>query len=340
MYLYIYSNDISSKLPIANSLQSSIKKNIPDGFDSIEIRRVSPDIIAKYRIVCIDHFSIFQPIINISELYPYLDIISKCKNICLLTRDLHEWTFSKDHKTQWTPIMKLNKYKRIYQIPDAHGAGMHYLKKLLEQNNIKYLISIYDCKEFDKIISYTKTIPYVLSLHVDTDIYNDTIKVEKDIDILIYGDDLYPIYPLRNNIKRVVSKMHDVKHHIINIRNPIRDQELANLIKRAWLTVCTCSVCDYLVLKYFETSACGSVVIGNMATQGKPIWEDNYINIPDNANDEKIQTIILTALNNKQQLIEIGERMSQKIMNEYNYTEYGKKLKNICDSILIGNEKI
>jgi glycosyltransferase involved in cell wall biosynthesis len=128
-----------------------------------------------------------------------------------------------------------------------------------------------------------------------------------------------------------------VKYHIIdppNSFNPkICEQGLALLLNKAWLTVCKCSIYNYLVLKYFEASACGSVVVGNMASQGKNIWEDNYIHIPDDASDNQIKHIITDALANKEKLRKISETMSQKINLNYSYESFAKKFYNLCNNI-------
>jgi hypothetical protein len=70
-----------------------------------------------------------------------------------------------------------------------------------------------------------------------------------------------------------------------------------------------------------------------MPEQGKLIWENNYIEIPNNASDKLIRKTILNALRNKTHLLKISESMSKKILEEYNYSAYAKKLYDICATV-------
>lgn len=333
-YAYIYSQKICTGKYHVLSMQLTIAKYIKDLIDPIEITTITTDLAEKYDVICIDGFAINENYAEINQIYQYLQIIKCCKNVCVLTRDMHEWTFSKDRKLQFECLRGGNSAKRYcpkYNI----GNGYKKFKSMLDKFNINNIISIYDCPEFTTLINYIQCKPYLLPLHIDTQIFKN-LNTEKDIDILIYGDDIYSVYPLRNTIKKVVKTM-DIKYHIIDptskYDSKLFDQGLAKLLNRSWLTVCTCSVFDYLVLKYFEAAACGSVVVGNMASQGKDIWQDNYIDIPNNASSGEISAIILAALSDKTKLKKIADTMQDKISSEYNYNQYAAKLKNICDDI-------
>jgi len=303
-------------------------------FDSIEITTVTKEIIEKYDVICIDHYAINENWMAQNKIINYLDIIKNCENVCLLTRDLHEWTFDNNKKLTQDIENKTNK-NIIYKPSDEIKSGYVKLKSLTQKFNIKHIISIYDCNEFKNLINFIGCNPYILPLHIDTNIFKKMNTV-RDIDILIYGADFYRIYPLRNRIKSIVKTM-NIKYHIIDPSaryNTINSgAQLAQLLNRSWLTLCTCSVFDYLVLKYFEASACGSVVIGNMLVQGKNIWEDNYVDIPESSSDDQIKNIIISALHNKNNLTRISDIMLEKITNEYNYDQFTIKLKGICDHI-------
>lgn len=330
-YAYVYSSEMCNGKNHILSIQLTICNYIKNLFDPIELREITNDIINKYDVICVDGFVLPELRIPHEKAHRYLDIIRNCKNICVLTRDLHEHTFD----GRCVPTVTKDMINGIYVPKKGIDRGYIQCKARLEKYNVKNIISIYDCNEFDNLINFTKCNPYILSLHVDTKIFKN-LNIKRDIDVLVYGADYYPIYPLRNNVKRVVKKM-NIKHHVMDpcpYYDPNKcNNGLANLLNRSWLTLCTCSVYDYLVLKYFEASACGSVVVGNMAKQGKEIWEDNYINIPNNATDNEIMQIITMALENKERLTQIGEKMCQKISSEYNYDQYAIKLKAICDDI-------
>src|SRR5207248_1365216 len=101
---------------------------------------------------------------------------------------------------------------------------------------------------------------FILDLHVDTNIFKN-YELPKDIDILIFGASTKSFYPLRKRVKDLIQTM-NIKAHIIHDDTSYNknkcDKELAKLINRSWLTLCTTSIFDYLVLKYFEVSACDS----------------------------------------------------------------------------------
>ena len=337
-YAYIYSMDSAkNNRKYIPSMQLTICKYIKNFFDPIEIKSITKDIIDKYDVICLDHFAINDFWVNMYMMEPFLNIIANCKNICLLTRDLHEWTFFSKGKLRNKMVQESHRLGIPYVPTDNIGIGYQSLNILLNKYNIKNIISIYDCTEFNNLVNYTNSRPYILPLHVDTNIFKN-MQIQRDIDILIYGSDCYQIYPLRNRLKQTVSKM-NVKSHIIKSTEKYHkdtfDDGLAKLLNRSWLCVCTCSVFDYLVLKYFEASACGAVVIGNMASQGKPIWQDNYIDVPPASTDEQISNIILDALSNKEKLSAMSKIMSDKIIQEYNYDAYSVKLNDICDKLSV-----
>jgi hypothetical protein len=332
-YAYVYSQvTANNKRIYILSMQKTISQYIKHLIDPIEITSIRTDFAQKYDVVCIDYYAINENFINISTLRPYLEIIKKCRHIALLLRDLHEWTFTSDPTVEQSAIANP---LEIYKPTNTIGSGYRKFKSFIETYNIKHLISIYACAEFNNLISYTKCKSYIIPLHIDTKIYHD-LKLVKDIDVLIYGADNYKVYPLRNRIKNVIKTM-SIKYHILapsSVCNPDRcDTGLSKLLNRSWLTLCTCSVFDYLVLKYFEASACGSVIVGNMSSQGRSIWGVNYVNIPMGSTNEQIMAIITQALSDKTKLINMSKTMQQKILFEYNYGQYATKLNNICNKI-------
>ena len=315
-------------------MQLTIRDYLKDLFDTYDLRQITSDISEKYDVICIDGYILNERWLNITTIHKYLDMIKQCKNICIMTRDLHEETFDKS----LINLVRSRIIDGVYQPPKEILSGYTKYKSILDNFCIKNIISVYECDELSKLINFTGCNPYILSLHVDTKIYKN-LSIKRDIDILFYGEDYYPIYPRRNIIKNVVQTM-NIKHYTIKrdaagLYDPNNcDHGLAKLLNRSWLTLCTCSVYDYLVLKYFEASACGSVVVGNMAQQGKNIWQNNYIDIPNNADNDEIKKIIYDALADKEKLLSMSQIMYDKVSSEYNYSEYAKKLKNICDDVV------
>ena len=314
-YIYIYSEKTAAvtKTPMM-FLQKLICENLRSDFDFMDIMYIDDDNLKKYQIIFLDFYAIYAKYINLLLIEKQMNFIGKCKNVALITRDLHFGTFIDTNKNY----------------------GYDVMKSMIKKLNVKYIISNYACVEFTYIINITNCIPYVLSHHLDTKIFYANNLAEKNIDVFVFGADFPHVYPTRNRIKKIVSTMNinkvilnhgDVRH------SKYRYDGLANIMRNSWLTVATPSIYNYLVMKYFEASACGSVVLGNMADQGKDIWQDNFIEIKPSNTDDEIKNIIMNALNNKEKLLEISEKMSKKINNEYDYKNYGEKLGDIANDI-------
>jgi chemotaxis methyl-accepting protein methylase len=89
--------------------------------------------------------------------------------------------------------------------------------------------------------------------------------------------------------------------------------ELYKLINQSWLTMCTCSINNLLLAKYYESVLCGSVVCGNYPKLEDEIFlKNNMIYIDNTMTDEKIINNITHALKNK-------ELLEKYAKNTYDY---------------------
>jgi len=336
------------QLILANYLEFDEFKEL---VDVIEISTITPELVDKYSVICVHFLAVFPMIVK-KQYDNYCDIIKKCKHVCLLANDLHPYTFVDDialiprlssyfaeisaraDNPNIKPSKSLEENKEL-----ASYNNYDDLKKLLDKLGAQTIISPVDCPELKRIVEIIKCRAYVLWMPMDTKIFYH-YHTNRDIDIFVYGICLTNVYPLRYRIRKIVSKM-KVKHHIIWEREYPNtfDKNLANLLNRSWITICTTSVYKYLVKKYFEAAACGSVVAGNMCEQGKEIWGDNYIDIPNNATDAEIKNILSKALKNKKRLRMMGDYMSEKIIKHYNLHEYSKKVLHICREINGDNDQ-
>lgn len=332
IYKYINSIcDITQKSSTTNDIIDNYDVICIEGIiDVIEISTVTNDIINNYDVICIDYNVINEYWTDISIIEKYLRIIKKCEHVCLLMENSHQWIFTNDKK-YCTNVLDGTKNLEFYMKYHNIILGYIKLKKITEDYNIKNIISPHECDESSFLTEYLKCKSHILNLHIDNDIFRNT-NIDRNIDILIIDENNGEIYPLQNKIKEIVKTM-NIKYHIIN-RKDVNDHKLALILNDSWLTLCTSSVFAYLEFKYFEASACGSVIIGNMNKQGTDIWNDNYVNIDINSSDEEFKNIILITLSNKEKLRKIGNFMSEKIKNEYTYKQYIEKFKNICDNIM------
>ena len=77
--------------------------------------------------------------------------------------------------------------------------------------------------------------------------------------------------------------------------------------------------------KYFETSMSKSVVCGNMPTDGKNIWNKDFIELNPKMSDDEILDTIDKALQDKKKLIDMANITYQK-MEEFNLDKFSHKL--------------
>tara|TARA_Y100000768_G_C23663350_1_gene534228 strand:- start:40 stop:639 length:600 start_codon:yes stop_codon:yes gene_type:complete len=151
---------------------------------------------------------------------------------------------------------------------------------------------------------------YIYTPHyIDTNIFTIYPEINKDIDILIYGN-LSDLYPFRKRVFNILND-NDISYQFLphpgyldqneNTDNIIIGEQLAKLINRAKYTLVTCSAFNYLVKKYMEITACGSIMIGNYPKYEDNPFKNNYINIDNDMSDNDIVQIIQNALNNYEQ---------------------------------------
>lgn len=228
--------------------------------------------------------------------------------------------------------------KKYIVVQDMHDedylGGVEGLINYIKQTGINGIITPY--LETDSIRKCQKHIPELdiiwLPHHIDSKFFRNWKKGDKKYDILLFGNDHAKFYPFRNRLIRLLSSKEDifVIHKIDKPRNYFRynaavsDRKLSTKISESWLTLCTPSKLDYLLGKYFETAMSGSVVLGNMATDGEKIWEDNYIQLDPSMSDEEILETVSNALDNKKDLLSKAQLMENKISyySLDNFTEH------------------
>jgi len=92
---------------------------------------------------------------------------------------------------------------------------------------------------------------------------------------------------------------------------------------------------SYLVRKYFEIAACGSIPCGNINAQGKSVFGNNMIELDSNMSDYEILRIIQYYLSNPELLVYMGNQI-KTIASTYNYNMFIKKILEIKDGIING----
>jgi len=138
----------------------------------------------------------------------------------------------------------------------------------------------------------------ILPHHISFDVYKD-YGLEKEYDILLYGNTNSKFYPFRKRLHKLLSKHFNCK--VVSYPE-IRGVELAKLLNKSWMAVATKSTEDYLVAKYLEIPACNCLPIGNIATTEKSLFKEIVFEIPESMTDEMIVNKVRAALDDKPML--------------------------------------
>ena len=182
--------------------------------------------------------------------------------------------------------------------------------------------------------------------HLDLDTFKD-YKQEKEYDLFVYGSTWRKLYPCRWKLVKFI-KTHlrnKINVKILNhpgygdksAKNSVRGNNLSKLINKSWLGLCTSeshgpynkrnNPLDYWYKKYGETSLSNTVVLGTMPTEAKDLYKDDYIHIDNKMSNNKIVDTILNALDNKKDLIEKANRVSERYKNaKLDIKQYNEKL--------------
>ena len=224
-----------------------------------------------------------------------------------------------------------------------HTYGNHNILVKNINKNFTNVISIYDNFEWAKLKKlFNPNIKCnLLSHYIDTNIYKNN-NSEKIYDVTFYGvcDPIY--YPFRFRIRNILKNYKGktfLKINIIpppdwnSIKNKFSGSNLAKILNQTKIAIATKSKYDYLVMKYFEISSCGTLLAGNMATQGKSIWQDNYLNLDEKMNDEQIikllEETVIKYDNDDPSIKQKINKMYNLIQNEYNLEKYYDNLHKI-----------
>jgi hypothetical protein len=233
-----------------------------------------------------------------------------------------------------SPYLKhINKIQIVQDLHDHdYDGGIKSLIRYLRDNKFNGILTPYLNSPAVDVIQ--KSIPnikvYYVPHHIDMTYFKDYGKTKK-YDIMIYGNTSPTFYKFRNRLVKILKNTNFKIKQWDGFRNYFKfepnkaNDYLSKAINESWLTVCTSSNYNMLLGKYFETSMSKSVVLGNMANEGKEIWEDKYIHVDDSMTDDDIIQIIKTALDNKEKLIEYSEIMYEK-MKEFDLSKYSNKV--------------
>jgi len=337
--LYLFVTLLDNNLKRSNPVMLNsyyMEKVLDPYFDIIDIRNLDKVKFFNYKLIFIDGIALNTRTNKLNKTNLF-SLLSKIKNIpkVLLAHDIHDYSFDFDMNCQPEKHLIKRDLKPNYEFNKLKENFLEFLRI----NKIEYLISICDCPEYDLMVKYySKQIKkfYLLTHHIPQEIFYYK-KLEKKWDILIYGwtnSDI--VYPFRTRLKKILSNT-NFRINIIERTGDITkmpiENDLADIINQSWISITCISNFSYLVRKYFEIAACGSIPCGNINKQGKYIFKNNIIELDENMSDYEIIRIITYYLENPELLINMSNNI-KNIAISYNYNMFMKKLLEIKDNII------
>lgn len=335
LFLTLLDDNIKKSNPVMlNSYY--MEKVLEPYFDILDIRDLDKIKFFSYKLIFIDGIALNTRTTKLQK-SQILSLLAKIKNIpkVLLAHDLHDYSFDFDNNCQ--PEKHL--LKRELKPNNEFNNSKKKILEFLQSNKIEYLISICDCPEYDIMTKYySEQIKkyYLLTHHIPQEIFYYK-NLKKKWDILIYGwtnSDI--VYPFRTRLRKLLCNS-TFNVHIIERTSDINkipiEHELADIINQSWITITCTSNFSYLVRKYFEIAACGSIPCGNINLQGKNIFNNNIIELDETMSDYEIIRIITYYLSNKDILMKMSNNIKNIAIN-YNYNMFMKKLLEIKDNII------
>ena len=206
------------------------------------------------------------------------------------------------------------------------------ISDFMTRHGCQYLIATYQCAELDALLAKCKTVQRVFLIphHIDTRLYR-RLAIPKVNDVLLYGSTHPRYYPFRlrlaNLLRASPFRVHIVDYPGRNSFDPTRCGEpLVTLINQSWLSIATPTTSDYLVAKYFEIAACGSVIAGPIPAQGLPIFGDCSVPLHPAMSDAEILLIIGDALADKETLRSKAALAHNCVHRDYSLERYVERL--------------
>ncbi len=338
--LYLFVTLLDEGLKRSNPVMLNsyyMEKVLGPYFDIIDIRNLESIKMFNYKLIFIDGIALNTRTTKLDKSTLY-SLLNKIKNIpkVLLAHDIHDYSFDFDLACQPPKEMLTRELVPVQEFTPQKTN----FKQFLKQNNIQNIITVCDCEEFDLMFKYYSDQVkkfFILSHHIPQEIFYSR-GLEKKYDILIYGwsnSDI--VYPFRTRLKKLLVESKRFKVHVVERSSDIKkmpiENELAELISQSWICVTCISNFSYLVRKYFEIAACGSIPCGNINAQGKSIFGNNIIELDSNMSDYEILRIIEYYLSNPELLIYMSNQI-KLIASTYNYNMFIKKMLEIKDDVI------
>jgi hypothetical protein len=149
----------------------------------------------------------------------------------------------------------------------------------------------------------------------------------------------HDFYPLRKKLEQLLIKNKN-KYRLCVLPNAcifnasVANEDLSKLINQSWLTMSTSSRADIPMSKYFEIGASYSGILGNIPSDYNDLFKNNIVEVTEWMTDDEILSTIDKALEDKQKLQEMINRLSDRIHTEYNLDAGVKDMDEVFDEIM------
>ncbi len=166
----------------------------------------------------------------------------------------------------------------------------------------------------------------VIPHHISFELYKN-LYLEKEYDILLYGNTNSDFYPFRKRLHKLLEANFNCK----KVEYPkVTGEALVKLLNRSWMSVATKSTEDYLVAKYIEIPACNCLPIGNIATTERAVFEDVMFELKEDWSDEYIIEVVKECLGNKERLATCIE-WNHKRISSFSTVKWVEKIMEIVN---------
>lgn len=223
-------------------------------------------------------------------------------------------------------IINHDKYYKIYDVWDQKID--YQANTILKPNRFNAFIYRYDSVEIDEL---KNIVPYIDNFKWYFYYNQEHFKnwnLTKKYDVLVYGGNDNINYPLRHRLLKILlflEKQNRIKLRWIKSSENITEANLSKEINQSYLTVaCKTLKHDRFLGKYQEIPLSYSCILGNIPTRYRNLLQDNMIEVDLNMNDSTITNIILSALKDKQTILDKTDRLYNKFKNML-YYHHGKK---------------
>lgn len=177
-------------------------------------------------------------------------------------------------------------------------------------------------KKYDILLYGSRHYEYTYKKEKNNQAIQDYIqKYESFYSCEINDEDGIEFYPLRRRMMMFLENYKD-KYNIKIIPEACYDSSVANedlseLINQSHMTIACSSIADVLLHKYLEISASGSIILGNIPSDYRDLFENRVVEIDEFMEDEEIIFKIDYALANKHLLSRMSSNLKTEIFKNH-----------------------